>query len=276
MSEPPRSREARALAESALVRLVRAYGATPEFVLLGGLVPDLLCSGAPNAHQGTTDVDVQVDLEIAGGAVNAARLEAALTEVGFTPDSEKVWRWRDKTLAAAVIKIEFLADLDYARNGETVKFNECEHLGAANLRGTGFAARDWDLRTITSTVDGKEISVEVRVATLPAYLLAKAHAAYGRNLPKDWYDIAYVTLHNDDGGPDAAADRVLAVFAADLTGQTDTALSELGANFVDEHAQGAKAFAETMVGLHPDLDIDRLANDGVAAVTLFVSRLRRQ
>jgi hypothetical protein len=42
MSEPQRSRQARALAEAALVRIVTAYGKTPEFVLLGGLVPDLL------------------------------------------------------------------------------------------------------------------------------------------------------------------------------------------------------------------------------------------
>lgn len=58
MSDPVRSRQARDLAEGALVRLVAAYGEMPEFVLLGGLVPDLLCSGAANRHIGTTDVDV--------------------------------------------------------------------------------------------------------------------------------------------------------------------------------------------------------------------------
>ena len=64
-----------ALWESALVRLVSAYGETPEFVLLGGLVPDLLCGDAARQHVGTTDVDVQVDLEIQGGSTNAPRLE---------------------------------------------------------------------------------------------------------------------------------------------------------------------------------------------------------
>ncbi len=63
MSEPARSRRARQLAETALVRIVDAYGAVPEFVLLGGLVPDLLCSRASTLHVGTTDVDVQVNLE---------------------------------------------------------------------------------------------------------------------------------------------------------------------------------------------------------------------
>ena len=38
MSDPVRSRQARELAERALVRLVHTYGDVPEFVLLGGLV----------------------------------------------------------------------------------------------------------------------------------------------------------------------------------------------------------------------------------------------
>lgn len=87
VEELPRSRAARAAAERALVRLVRQYGELPEFVVLGGLVPELLCSGARVRHAGTTDVDVQADLEIANGAINAARLERALLAAGFRPDN---------------------------------------------------------------------------------------------------------------------------------------------------------------------------------------------
>ncbi len=70
--DPPRSRAARRAAEDALVRVVHHYGETAEFVLLGGLVPELLCSGAGVSHAGTTDVDVQVNLEIAAGSTNMA------------------------------------------------------------------------------------------------------------------------------------------------------------------------------------------------------------
>ena len=86
MSEPQLSRRARTLAEAALVRRVAAYGTTPEFVLLGGLVPDLLCTGAAHQHVGTTDVDIQVDLEIEGGSGNAMRLERALQKGGFASE----------------------------------------------------------------------------------------------------------------------------------------------------------------------------------------------
>src|ERR1035437_2672054 len=38
-------------------------------------------------------------------------------------------------------------------------------------------------------------------------------AANGRNKPKDWYDLAYVLLHNDDG-PTAGADAVTEAFGS--------------------------------------------------------------
>lgn len=44
--EAPRSRTARQAAEQALVRVVHHYGATPEFVLLGGLVPEIAARAA--------------------------------------------------------------------------------------------------------------------------------------------------------------------------------------------------------------------------------------
>lgn len=72
------------------MRVVHHYGARPEFVVLGGLVPELLCAGSGWRHAGTTDVDVQVDLEVACGAVNTARLENALRNAEFTPDAERV------------------------------------------------------------------------------------------------------------------------------------------------------------------------------------------
>ena len=80
--EIPRSRQAKLAAEQALVRIVHHYGERPEFVVLGGLVPDLLCSNSARQHAGTTDIDVQVNLEIECDAVNTARLEHAFEEAG--------------------------------------------------------------------------------------------------------------------------------------------------------------------------------------------------
>ena len=273
MSESVRSRRTRQLAEAALVRIVRCYGSVPEFVLLGGLVPDLLCTRTDTLHAGTTDVDVQVDLEIAGGSANAARLEAALRNAGFTPDQERVWRWQDDTGPGLVVKVELLADLDDVPDHATLRFDHCDHLGAVNLRGSGFAGRDWEIRPITSDFNGEAITVGLRVAGVAGYLLAKIHAAYGRRATKDWYDIAYVLLHNDHGGPRAAGERVRDRFGRDLVGRTRTALDDLASNFAVPDCQGAEAYADTTLAMYGALDRDVVANDAVAAILGFTGSL---
>ncbi|MEX0707680.1 MAG: nucleotidyl transferase AbiEii/AbiGii toxin family protein, partial [Woeseia sp.] len=241
--EVSRSRQARAAAEQALVRVVHHYGARPEFVVLGGLVPELLCSGSSFQHAGTTDVDVQVNLEIACGAVNTARLEHALLNAEFQPDSDNIWRWRtDGSEGRAVVKFELLADLDSAAAETTVKFEECDRLGAANLRGTGYATRDVEVRTLTARVSGDTRTVEVNVTGLAGFLLAKCAAARSRRQPKDWYDIAFVLQHNDIGGPEAAARAVLEKFGAE-TRAFRSGLDDLLANFADRNAQGPQAYA---------------------------------
>src|SRR5712692_1161649 len=123
-TEPPRSRAARAAAEAALVRVVHHYGSRPEFVVLGGLVPELLCANSAFRHAGTTDIDVQVDLEIACGAANSVRLEHALRNAEFEPDGERAWRWvADGTTTKTVVKFELLADVDTAPAQSTIRFD---------------------------------------------------------------------------------------------------------------------------------------------------------
>ena len=183
--EPPRSQAARAAAELALVRVVHHYGKRPEFVLLGGLVPALLCSDSSTRHAGTTDVDVQVDLEISSGAVNAARLEEALRNSEFLPDADNIWRWKSTTEPRMVIKFELLADLSTQPAEAVIVFNGCTDLGAVNLRGTGFASRNIEVRTLTAIDRGVSRQVEVGVTGLAGFLMAKTAAAYSRRKAKD-------------------------------------------------------------------------------------------
>lgn len=272
--ELPRSRTARRAAEQALVRVVHHCGATPEFVLLGGLMPELLCSASEMHHAGTTDVDVQVDLEIAAGAVNTVRLEQALANAEFTVDAERIWRWHaDVDGQKALVKFELLADLDSEPAGAIVSFDACEALGAVNLRGTGFAARDFAPRPIRARVGGVDYEVDVNVTGLAGFLLAKAAAAYGRRKEKDWYDIAFVLLHNDAGGPEAAVEAVRNRFSADLVGITRSGIDDLLANFDAVDAQGPAAYASQVVVDHPGLDEAQLRADAVVAVRSFYAGL---
>jgi hypothetical protein len=269
VDEISRSREARAAAEQALVRVVHHYGGRPEFVVLGGLVPELLCANSTFQYAGTTDIDVQVNLEIACGSVNTKRLERALHNAEFEPDDERVWRWRTDGLGAhIVVKFELLADLDSAPSDSTVTFAGCDHLGAANLRGTIYATRDIEVKTLTARIGGVKHTVEVSVTGLAGFLLAKCAAAKSRRKPKDWYDIAFVLLHNEMGGPAAAASAVIAKFGNELDASR-TALDDLVANFADKDAQGPKAYAEQMLIDHPSLERTMLIADAIVSVKEF-------
>ena len=270
MADEERSRHTRRAAERALIRVVHHYGARPEFVVLGGLVPDMLCSASKQLHAGTTDVDVQVDMEIACGAVNTRRLEDALRNAEFEPDGEREWRWvTDGPGPKSVVKFELLADLDDQPAQVTISFDGCESLGAVNLRGTGFATRDLEVRTLRTFNGGQEQTAEINVAGLAGFLLAKSAAAYSRRKPKDWYDIAFVLLNNDRGGPVAAGQAVVDRFGERLVGGVRTALDDLAANFADTDCQGPQSFIDQSLINHPESDPAKLAFDAVLAMQRF-------
>ena len=275
VDEPPlRSRAARDAAERALVRIVHHYGERPEFVVLGGLVPELLCAESGIQHAGTIDIDVQVDLEIACGAVNTARLERALRASGFTPEDARIWRWvADDTIAAPVVKFELLADLQDQPAEATISFDACENLGAVNLRGTGFAARDIEIRELSVRDGDVTHTAEVNVSGLAGFLLAKTAAAFSRRKTKDWYDIAFVLLHNDAGGTAAAVALVEERFIGEIAA-LQTALDDLEANFQNLAAQGSRAYVTQMRIDHPELDSETLAADAVVAVGEFCQGVR--
>lgn len=273
MTDRQRSRTARDAAEAALVRVMYHYDGTPEFVLLGGLVPELLCTSSSAVHAGTSDVDVQVDLEIAQGAVKVARLERALLNAEFTADSDLCWRWKSVTEAGiAEVKFELLADLPDEQPQSTVSFDACEALGAVNLPGTGYAARDYAPLPISAKIGGNWLTVEVNVTRPAGFLLAKTAAARGRRQQRDWYDIAYVLLHNDIGAPRQIAELVLEKFGP-IPGDMRSMLVDLGANFADAKSQGVRAYTDQMLIDHPGEDAAQLEGDAELAVRMFLKRL---
>lgn len=273
-NEIERTRAARNAAEAALVRVVHHYGETPEFVVLGGLVPEILCSKSGQKHAGTTDIDVQVNLEIACGSTNMPRLEKALRNSEFEPSSSRVWRWvADSPIRPKIIvKFELLADLDDQKAGDTFSFEDCTNLGAVNLRGTGFAAQDVMTTTIKAKIGGNWYKVEVNITSIAGFLLAKTAAAYSRRKPKDWYDITFVLRNNDFGGVEGAAKAVRSKFG-DKLGMMRVALDDLHANFDSAKCQGPQAYADQMLEDHPEEEVATLLADAVVTVKTFYSLL---
>jgi len=200
-----RSRDARARAELALLRLVYELRDDGVFlVVLGGLVPDVLARNDALIPErlGTTDVDVLLITHVERDA-DLGAVEQALERIDFEPDpSQQGWRWRG-TVEGAVVKLEFLGDLPDQRAGEIIRPRCRSQLTAANLRGTGYVARDFTWQELTGQLpDGTVVTVQVRFAGLRGYLLSKCVAARTRAATKDYYDLVYVLLHNRAGGPE--------------------------------------------------------------------------
>lgn len=272
--ELKRSREARALAEQALVRLLHNLdGDAVEIVVLGGLVPEILTQGqdppAPT-HLGTTDVDLLLVTHLAvGGSLGS--VEESLEAMGFAPVNG--WRWRGRVGRHAV-KIEFLCDLDSRRKFEAVALPGCNRLVAQNLRGTGYVSRDWSWEELSSTLpDGRAIVVAARFARLGGYLLSKCVAARHRGAEKDFYDLAYVLLHNRAGGPKEAAEEIKGGDLRSAVAELRSTLIELRERYRTPNSVGCDAYATQMRGVEPELAEAELRADAVAAVREFIDAL---
>lgn len=271
-----RTRATRARAERALVRLLHELGEPEPFlVVLGGLVPDVLTEAGPDGpeHQGTTDVDVllvsHVDPEADLGAV-----EAALERLGFRPDPrEDGWRWSGP-VDGSTVRLEFLCDLPDHREGEVISPVGCKRLAAANLRGTGYVARDCEWQRLTGQLaDGAQATVNVRFAGLAGYLLSKCVVARTRAAEKDYYDLVFVLLNNRAGGPEQAADAIRSSDLSDALAGLEPTFKEVEARFGRPSGSGPTGYATQALLVEPEADEAVLRADAVDAVARFFAEL---
>jgi len=272
--EEPRSAEARARAERALVLLINEIRDDVPLIVLGGLVPQVLTRDEDAVipqHLGTTDVDVLLITELDAKA-DLGAVESALRRLVFAPRGQS-WRWRGR-IDDRPVKIEFLCDLDDRPEGEVVRPAGCAELAAVNLRGTGYVARDWAWQKLTTTArDGGKVTVRVRFAGLEGFLLSKCVAVRARGLEKDYYDLAYVLLNNRAGGPEAAAAQLRG-------GRLSDALPALRSTFVEVRGRyfrpsdiGPSSYAEQALQVDPELDRPTLGADAVDAIERFFRAL---
>lgn len=277
MDSEPRTREARARAEEALVRFALLAGDhTNDFVVIGGLNPEFLSPNAPVPHQGTTDVDLLFALgfdEIAPTG-NFSWLDEALARGGFT--STNAWRW-DAWLGDALVRLEFLCDV-WDHTADTVPLpgsiavasklaGPAAALFAPVLRGLRVSA------SIRAEFAEAPDVVNLRFANLGGYLLAKAAAVQSRMLRKDKYDLMYVTLYNGQGGAVAAANAV--ADQLDLAGDAAAPDDIRGAmlKYADSGGNWAGVFAETMVETGDSETVEQLRTDAAIGARRFLDGL---
>ena len=117
--------------------------------------------------------------------------------------------------------------------------------------------------------------VWLRHAGLGGYLLTKAAAAARRALPRDFYDFAYVLLHNDRGGPSRAAESVAADHLAGLLTRYRVDLIVTLRGYTAGDRSAAHHYAEAMrsSSSNPALSYERHVEDATAAALEFAQTL---
>ena len=268
-SDMQRSRSSTSKAERALATLVAACrDKASDLILIGGLVPPhLVPSVVP--HQGTTDVDMLLRLELGidRDDDDFAWLETALLESGFAAATQDGWRWR-KMVDGQPVDIEFLCDVPDNR-GRVVHLPGAEALGAMNVVGPAAAFVD-ATPTVLSDADGTSISVNTM--GLGSYVAAKASAIVGRGLDKDHYDFAFVIVNAEQHFPGevgrAVADvvRRATFYDHDITRDIATAVKTFspGSRF-----PAAENYARASREAGAEEDLVDLTNDARLAVARF-------
>jgi hypothetical protein len=274
--ELERSPEARALAEDALFRLLDALKDHElNLVVLGGLVPELLTAGQGDdtpAHLGTTDIDIHISF-LADPESDLSALETALEVIDAEPAlGVDGWRWLIP-IGSTRVSVEFLCDLDNQPAAATILLPGCSRLKAANLRGTGFVARDWVEEEIERITDGQTKIRRAKFAGLEGYLMAKSYAARYRGEEKDYYDLVHVLLFNRSGGPEQAGTRLAEGQFADDMRAAGTIFREIEARFTDGSAFGPRSYARQALRVQPEAEPAQLTQDAVGAIAEFIAAL---
>lgn len=187
-------------------------------VVVGGWVPDLLLPAAAQEHIGSIDVDLALDAAKLGDGRYAELLRLLLDTRRYKKgdkdfqlvttvdlgDGEAPVRVAVKFLAPADVKLQ-KNHPKLVKRFRVLQFPACAaafgHPQSIELKGV--------------MISGAPNTVHWQVASLPDFIIMKAHAISGRDKPKDVYDLCYCL----DEYPDA-----ITVVAADWRGRRDDPL----------------------------------------------------
>jgi len=205
---------------SVLIELGQVLGAyIDRFVVIGGSVPWLLYPDANPKHIGTMDVDLSVDAQALGDGEYVNLIES-LEAAGYVRGKVGM---RPFQLVRTVQlddgePIDVILDFLMPRNVQLTKNQPPILAGFAVQRADGadIAMQSFvrhELRGIMP--DGRQNSVNLRVASIPALLVMKGYALTGRSKPKDAYDIYYV-VRQFEGGPEQLAEACKPLLENDI------------------------------------------------------------
>jgi hypothetical protein len=167
-------------------------------VVVGGWVPDLLLEQADEPHVGSIDVDLALDADKLADGRYADLLKLLLDSGRYKPGAKPFQLVVEVDLKDGAkpveVEVEFLAPREVKLKKNRPKLLEGFRVLQADGCGTAFHA-PVRLEVSGRTVRGANNKVHLRIASLPDFLVMKAHALAGRDKPKDAYDLCYCLEH---------------------------------------------------------------------------------
>jgi hypothetical protein len=171
-------------------------------VVIGGWVPDLLLEQADESHVGSIDVDLALDVAKLSEGRYADLLKQLLDtgryKLGAKPFQLVVEVDLKDGEKPVEVEVEFLAAKDVKLKKNRPKLLPGFRVLQADACGAAFHA-PIEMEVSGKTVRGANNKVRLRVASLPDFLVMKAHALAGRDKPKDAYDLCYCLEYFPDG-----------------------------------------------------------------------------
>jgi hypothetical protein len=182
-------------AHRVLVDVAQVLGSFSDaVVVVGGWVPDLIVPAPQTEHVGSIDVDLALDAQkLADGRY--AELLKLLFDTGRYERGEKTFQLvttvdLNDGEAPVKVDVEFLAPADVKMRKNRPKLVEDFRIlqvpaCAAALR------RPETIEFEGLMISGASNTARLQVASLPDFIVMKAHAVNGRDKPKDVYDICF-------------------------------------------------------------------------------------
>lgn len=178
-------------------------------VVVGGWVPDLLLPEADEPHVGSIDVDLALDAEKLSDGRYAELLKLLLDTKrymkGHKPFQLLVEVDLEDGESPVQVEVEFLAPKAVKLEKNNPKLLPEFRVLQAEGCNVAFNA-PVQLSLPGKTVRGATNTVQLRVVSIPDFLIMKAFAIAGRDKPKDSYDLCYCLENLPEGMKQIAED----------------------------------------------------------------------
>jgi hypothetical protein len=280
MTDPQHARDyddrAVRAAYAVLIELGQVLGAYLDaIVIVGGAVPWLLLSDARPRHIGTTDIDLALDHEALADE-RYVSLVVTLEAAGYRRDPKRLKAFQlERTVNIdAGEPVPVIVDLLMPREAQPPKHKPAILKDFAVLKASGakMALEYNEKRKFTGKMpDGRNNSVELLVASIPALLVMKGYALVGRDKKKDAYDI-YYSIRNFEGGPAKLAELCRPLLQDEIAAKGYKNIAERFGNRDYFGPQTVRQFLEEHEALG-DMTSDQMQTDAYGQVNAWARAL---